>query len=291
MHPFLRFPLAPSLLCHQLTSNRSSQFLQTSFITSPKTRSAGTTSKGIGKTKDMSSSEPATKKQKTQEYVLYYWPGIPGRGEYVRLAFERSGTPYTEFNDGSKLLGILTNPKKVGHPTHFAPPALKLPSGRFISQTPAILNYLAPRLGLAGEKWVKISEKQKEGEKVEVGSEEYEGAEEERSTVNQLVLTALDLCNETHDVHHPVATEDYYEDQKDVSLRRAVSYRKNRLPKFLAHFERVLDCNPENKNGNTYLVGSRTTNADLVLFHVCTSLIPFVSGMISQPSRYRLSLV
>ena len=95
----------------------------------------------------------------------------------MRLAFEYAGVPYTEMKDARRLIPTITNASKCGHPPSFAPPALKLPSGRFISQTPAILNHIAPKLGLAGTK-------------------EGEEAEEERSSINQLVLTALDLCNE-----------------------------------------------------------------------------------------------
>ena len=29
-------------------------------------------------------------------YRLFYWPGIQGRGEFVRLAFEASGVPYVD---------------------------------------------------------------------------------------------------------------------------------------------------------------------------------------------------
>ena len=75
------------------------------------------------------------------------------------------------------MLPAITDAKQSGYPPHFAPPALKLPSGRIISQTPAILNHIAPKFGLAGKK-------------------ESEDEEEVRSTVNQLVLTALDLSNE-----------------------------------------------------------------------------------------------
>ena len=80
-------------------------------------------------------------------------------------------------SDPKKLLPSITDASKSGFPPHFAPPALKLPSGRFLSQTPAILNHIAPKLGLAG--------------KVADGD-----VEEIRSTVNQLVLTVLDLSNE-----------------------------------------------------------------------------------------------
>jgi glutathione S-transferase len=29
-------------------------------------------------------------------YELYYWPGIQGRGEFIRLALEEAGVPYRE---------------------------------------------------------------------------------------------------------------------------------------------------------------------------------------------------
>lgn len=201
------------------------------------------------------------------------WPGLPGRGEYVRLAFEYAGVPYTEQTNPSSLLSTITNPTKSSHPPAFAPPALKLPSGRFVSQTPAILNHVAPKFGLIV---------------VEDGVDEEE-KEERRSAVNQLVLTALDLCNEvryasptvslrhprsdprsqSHDTHHPIATEKYYDEQKDAALLRAASYRKNRLPKFLHHFQNVLATNPDAPaSDKTYLVGAKTTTADLTLFHV-----------------------
>ena len=109
--------------------------------------------------------------------IRIQWPGIPGRGEHIRLALEYAGVSYTEMNNPEQLLPTLTDAAKIGYPPHFAPPALKLPSGHVLSQTPAILNHIAPKLGLAGE--VKGLD-----------------AEETRSLVNQLVLTALDLNNE-----------------------------------------------------------------------------------------------
>ena len=165
-------------------------------------------------------------------------------------------------NAPTTLLSTITDPAKVGHPPHFAPPALELPSGRFLSQTGAILNYLAPRLKLAGEKGNRALER-------ELGDAEREEAEEQRATVSQLTLTALDLCVESHDVHHPVAIGLYYEDQKEESARRAEDFRRNRIPKFFKHFESVLQSNPAaEKGGKTYLVGKQTTTADLTLFHV-----------------------
>ncbi|TFK48597.1 hypothetical protein OE88DRAFT_1719987 [Heliocybe sulcata] len=203
-------------------------------------------------------------------YTLHYWPGIPGRGEYVRLAFEAAGEPYTDDMDVKTLGKLVMSPDVVGHPPHFAPPVLEFPAPAsakraktqagqsvsgggtqsvFISQTPAILAYLGPKLGLVGD----------------VEGEEEAVREVRRAQVNQLVLTALDLSNEAHDVHHPVATSQYYEDQKDEAIRRAEDFRKNRIPKFFQHFEQVLSSNPAKSHR---LVGSSTTTADLVLFQV-----------------------
>ncbi|OCH89353.1 glutathione S-transferase C-terminal-like protein [Obba rivulosa] len=234
-----------------------------------------------------STDQPPEKKRKTNEYTLYYWPGIPGRGEYIRLAFEFAGVPYKDANDPKQFMQLF-QPEHAGHPPHFAPPILALPSGKLLSQTPAILNLLAPRLGLAGARgsllappaqrlggaWAEFGE---ERERV-LKEDETEDAEQERATVNQLVLTALDLCSEAHDVHHPIAKSKYYEEQKEPALACAASFRADRIPKFLKHFNAVLTSNPATKTadagaGQTFLVGARTTTADLVLFQVLDGLL------------------
>ncbi|CCM00242.1 uncharacterized protein FIBRA_02271 [Fibroporia radiculosa] len=210
---------------------------------------------------------PPEKKARTAGYTLYYWSGIPGRGEFIRLAFEYAGQPYVEMNDAKSLLPTIKNVSKIGHPVHYAPPVLELPSGRVISQTSAILNHIAPILGLAGEIGSNVI-------KTDLNEEEREKAEEERSSVNQLVLTVLDLCNETHDVHHPIAVSKYYEDQKDAAIERAADFRATRIPKFFEHFENVLSTNPATANlDRTYLIGKQTTTADLVLFHAVDGLL------------------
>ncbi|KAI0763495.1 glutathione S-transferase C-terminal-like protein [Trametes elegans] len=216
------------------------------------------------------------KRQRTEDYVLYYWPGIPGRGEYVRLALEYAGIPYTERS--TNLIAVLSAPEKIGVPPHFAPPALQLPSGRVLSQTANILNHIAPRCGLAGTLGNKLNTHSADGRETvrALDEDEIEKAEEERSVVNQLVQTALDLQNEAHDVHHPVATSLYYEDQKNEAARAAKIFRESRIPRFLDYFESVLASNPATDGkpeGRTYLVGSHTTTADLVLFHVIDGLL------------------
>ena len=78
-----------------------------------------------------------------------------------------------------------------------------------------------------------------------------------------------DLVAEVHDTHHPIASSLYYEDQKAAALRRAEDFRKNRLPKFLGYFEKVLARNPR---GDRYLVGARASYADLSLFEIVAGL-------------------
>ena len=37
-------------------------------------------------------------------YELYYWPGIQGRGEFVRLTLEEAGADYDDVARGSAAL-------------------------------------------------------------------------------------------------------------------------------------------------------------------------------------------
>ncbi|KAI0821935.1 glutathione S-transferase C-terminal-like protein [Trametes gibbosa] len=239
----------------------------------------------------------APKRQRTEDYVLYYWPGIPGRGEYVRLALEYAGIPFTERS--SDLMNTLTSKSKVGTPPHFAPPALQLPSGRVLSQTANILNHIAPRCGLAGELGSRLNTHGADAREAlrALDEDALEKAEEERAIVNQLTMTALDLQDETHNVHHPVASALYYEDQKAEAARAAKVFRETRIPRFLQYFESVLVANPatamaksdDGPLAKTYLVGSQTTTADLVLFHVVEGLqfqFPKRMGKLRETKRY-----
>ncbi|CZT42543.1 uncharacterized protein RSE6_02467 [Rhynchosporium secalis] len=201
----------------------------------------------------MASPQPVSKRQKTTKedtlYELIYWPGLPGRGEHIRLAFEECNISYIDTAQDPKAMDIVlsqisqSNQGDALNPPICAPPILKHGS-LIINQTPNILLYLGPKLGL-----------------VPTAEEDDVGLYH----VNQLALTALDgLSNEPHDVHHPVAVGSYYEDQKVEAKRKAGDYLENRLPKFLGYFERVLGG--EASRGGEWLYGGRLTYADLVLF-------------------------
>jgi len=197
-------------------------------------------------------STPATKRQKSSKdvpYELVYWPGVPGRGEHVRLALEEAGASYTDTahqEGGMKTVLTYIDANNLGdsiNPPPLAPPILKH-GDLVISQTSNILLYLGPRLGLVPS------------------ADEDEDA---LYRINALVLTALDgFSNEAHDCHHPVSNSLYYEDQKTEAKRKSADYIENRLPKFLGYFERVLQSEPS--KGSPYLYGGKLSYADLVLF-------------------------
>lgn len=193
--------------------------------------------------------EAETKRVKTEDapYELIYWPKIPGRGEFIRLLFEEAGVPYMdtakqESQAVPRVLGLVGADSKgdKNNAPVFACPAL-VHGDVTLSQTPNILLYLAPKLGLAPAE----------------GNGVYQ--------LNQIVLTILDfLSNEVHETHHPVAVSAYYDDQKPEAKKRAKSFTQERLPKFLAYLQRVLDG--EASGDGPWLHGGKLTYADLVLF-------------------------
>ena len=86
-------------------------------------------------------------------YELYYWDGLQGRGEFVRLALEEARAPYVDVARGegddlgeSAMMAILQS--KTAPFIPFAPPFLK-DGDLIVSQTANILLYLGPKLGLA----------------------------------------------------------------------------------------------------------------------------------------------
>jgi glutathione S-transferase len=183
-------------------------------------------------------------------YELYYWPTIQGRGEFVRLALEEAAADYVDVarlsesrGGGVRALMKILEDAPAGR-LPFAPPILK--SGKqVIAQTANILFFLGPRLALAPR------------------------ADALRLWVHQLQLTISDFVSEVHEVHHPVGSSLYYEDQKREAKRRAQEFRRERMPKFLGYFERVLERNPL---GERYLAGGRLSYVDLSLFQIVEGL-------------------
>ena len=154
-------------------------------------------------------------------YEFYYWSGIQGRGEFVRLALEECGVDYVDVarqpRGETEMMRLMQGEATERPP--FAPPFLKA-GELLIAQTANILLYLGEHHGLAPRE--------------EAG----------RLWAHQLQLTIADLVDEAHDTHHPIASSLYYEDQRDAAQARAADFRRTRMPKYLGYFENVLARNP-----------------------------------------------
>ena len=183
-------------------------------------------------------------------YELYYWPGIQGRGEFVRLALEAAHAEYVDTalvppseGGGVPALERFLFGEDVEHPP-FAPPFLRAGTS-VIGQTANILLFLGSRLGLAprdasGKLWT-----------------------------HQLQLTIADFVDEIHDSHHPIAGALYYEQQKQAAKRRTKHFLDERVPKFLGYFEKVLE---RNRARGGWLVGAKLSYVDLSMAQVIAGL-------------------
>ena len=176
---------------------------------------------------------------RSARYALYYWPSIPGRGEFVRLVLEQAGVAYGDVARRPKKAGggypaILEQLEAAGPGLRpFAAPVLVHGEVR-LAQTATICAYLGARHDLAPTDEII------------------------RFEAMQLQLTIADLVGETHDTHHPVGVHLYYEDQKPEALRRARGFVDQRIGKFLRYFEAVLQ-----DNGREHMIGDALSYVDL----------------------------
>jgi glutathione S-transferase len=175
-------------------------------------------------------------------YELWYWPGIEGRGEFVRLLLEGAGIPYRDRAREEGLQALLRDKAARTGFAPFAPPYLV--DGEFaIAQVAHILAWLTDKHGLGS------------------------GKLETDLQLIQLQLTITDVVTEAHNVHHPVAIDKYYHEQKEEAVRAAASFRNARLPKYLGYFEAALALNE-----GPFVLGDKWC-------HVDTSLFQFVEGL------------
>lgn len=180
-------------------------------------------------------------------YELYYWDGIQGRGEFIRLALEQAGADYLDVarsGAGTQKMMEFMQGRHGPSKTPFAPPFLR-DGDMVISHVANILQYLAPKLQLVP------------------------ADQASRLWANGLQLTIADFVTEVHDTHHPINTADYYEEQRDEAKARSKAFLKHRVPKFLGYFNQVIDRNP---SGSGHAVGSGLSYVDLSLFQLAEGL-------------------
>jgi glutathione S-transferase len=194
-------------------------------------------------------------------YELYYHAANPGRGEFVRLALEEAGADYVDVArepGGTEAMQRLMQDPANKHPA-FAPPFLRH-GDITVGQTANILDYLGRTLGLAPDD------------------------EQGRLWAHQLQLTIADLVMEVQHTHHPIAHGLYYEDQKNEAVEHSKHFIAERLPKFLGHFERVLQA-----NGGEHIVGDRLSHVDLSIFQLVEGLrFSFPNAMRKAEPQYPL---
>ena len=111
-------------------------------------------------------------------YELYYWPGLPGRGEFIRLILEEAGADDVD---------VARMPEAQGGGAQAVVRMLRQAPGPVAPLAPPILK-VGERLGLVPDD------------------------ELARLHARQLQLTVADLVVEAHDTHHPVAHMRYYDD-------------------------------------------------------------------------------
>jgi glutathione S-transferase len=175
-------------------------------------------------------------------YRLWYWAEIQGRGEFVRLPMEAAGIDYVDMARERGSDALIADMEKRQGRAPFAPPYLDA-DGVTIAQVANILLFLGERHALApsdmaGRLWL-----------------------------HQLQLTVTDFIAEVHQVHHPVGTGLYYEDQKAEAARFAKEFREARMPKFLGYFEAAANAEP-----GDWMTGDRWTYADCSMFQLVEGL-------------------
>jgi glutathione S-transferase len=175
-------------------------------------------------------------------YQLWYWPSIPGRGEFVRLAMEAAEIDYEDMAREHGAEALIEDLQSRNGIRPVAPPYLV--EGDFcIGQTAHILAFLADRHDFGA------------------------GELETDLQLIQLQLDVTDIVAEIHNVHHPIASALYYQDQMDAAYEAAQHFREQRLPKYLDHFESALE-----ENGGPCVLGDRWTHVDTSLFQLMEGL-------------------
>ncbi|MDQ0249445.1 glutathione S-transferase [Sphingomonas kyeonggiensis] len=173
------------------------------------------------------------------KYKLWYWAEIQGRGEFVRLPMEAAGIAYVDVAREQGSDALVADMQARDRRPPFAPPYLDTGS-QVIAQVANILLWLGDRHGLAPEDAAT------------------------RIWIHEVQLTVTDFVAEVHQVHHPVGTGLYYEDQRPEAARFAEEFREERMPKFLDWFERSVE--------GEWLAGTRWSYGDTSIFQLVEGL-------------------
>ena len=184
----------------------------------------------------------------SEVYDLWYWPSIQGRGEFVRLFMAAAGIEWRDRarDEGAEaLVDDMELRAKQGFAPYAPPYVVAKDNGDelAIAQVAHILAWLTDRH--------------------DIGS----GDMATDLHLIQLQLTITDIVAEVHDVHHPIASGLYYDDQKEAASRAAKAFREERIPKYFDHFEQALGV-----NDGPFMRGERWSHVDTSLFQLFEGL-------------------
>jgi glutathione S-transferase len=191
---------------------------------------------------------------------LWYWPDIPGRGEFIRLALEAAEVDYADMAREKGAEAMLDDMASRSGIAPLAPPYI-VDGDLCIGQTAHILAVLADRHGFgAGDLPTDLQ-------------------------LIQLQLDVSDMVSEVHAVHHPISGALYYRDQMDAAYEAAQHFRGTRIPRYLDHFERALA-----EQGGPFVLGEQWTHVDTSLFQLLEGLDYMFPNRMAELDYPRLAL-
>lgn len=173
-------------------------------------------------------------------WQILYWPCYDsdskiaagaGRAEYLRIIFEECGVPYEEVS--ANIVDFFWTRFELQSLPVLAPPAIRY-NDFIVAQTPVAAKYLAVNFGL------------------------YPATPELQARAEQIVATVHEFIAEGRMAFHPVKNTLSYHDQTKEAQPYIDAFKKDRLPRYMAHFERHLV-----HNAGTFFVGDTLTYVDL----------------------------
>ena len=180
---------------------------------------------------------------KEAEFRLYYWPGFPGRGEFMRLLFPETQMPYVDVFEGKTKEEAV----KMGYgkgKKHFAFPVLEH-GDIYVSHSRVICRYLGKKFD---------------------GGRLYPKSEKDRLQA-EMIMGAVDgVVEEGLRTWHAINTNASYYEQKEATQPFIEYYKTKRLPKWLDFFETLLKENFK-KTGKLLFVGDELSWVDICVFH------------------------
>lgn len=175
------------------------------------------------------------------KWQLLYWPSHvngeimagAGRGEYLRVIFEEAGVEYEDVSAG--LQEYFWDRLDLQPYPVLAPPVIR--KGHFVlSQTSVCAKHLAIDFGL------------------------YPSDPADASHADQIVASVHEFVAEGRMAFHPVQNTMSYNDQKEEAKPYIEAFQRDRMPRYMVFFERLLSANAAR---GEFFVGSSLTHVDL----------------------------